>query len=143
MGSIDQSRNYAVQLLPSTAITAAVTNVTTGSITLDTGVAQALQLQAVFTYTSGGTTAKFWVQTTFDGGATWVDIINFAFATASLTKVAAVNVFLAATHATPTDAALADNTINNGLIGEQVRVKYTTTGTYVGTTIAIRANVKG
>lgn len=144
MPSIDHIRNTSAILLPLTVITAAVTNVTTGSITLDTSLAQALQLQAKFVYGSGGTTAKFWVQTSFDAGATWVDIANFAFTTASLNKIAGVNVFLAATHATPTDATLADNTVNNGLLGEMVRVKYTTTGTYAtSTTIEIRANVKG
>lgn len=144
MPSIDHLRNQSLQLLPTTTITAAVTGVTTGSAVLDTSLAQAVQLQAKFTYVAGGTTAKFWVQTSFDGGLTWCDVVNFAFATATLTKVAQINVFLAATHATPTDAALADNTINNGLIGDLIRVKYTTTGTYSGgTTIEIRASVKG
>ena len=41
-------------------------------------------IQANFTYGSGGTTAAVWVQTSLDGGTTWVDIANFAFTTSSL-----------------------------------------------------------
>lgn len=138
-----------ILLLPATTITTAVTGVSTGAVgaaagtTVGNGV-RYLAAYAVFVYGSGGTTAKAWVQTSFDDGVTWFDIINFAFATASLSKVAAVNIGLAATHATPTDAALADNTINNGLIGDRIRLKYTTTGTYAGgTTLKISLHLVG
>lgn len=98
-----------------------------------------LGLTAVFTYVAdSATSVKAWVQTSFDGGVTWNDIVNFAFTTSTLKKVAAVSTNIAATHATPTDATLADNTINNGLLGDRVRVKLTTVGTYgAGTNLTI------
>jgi hypothetical protein len=90
---------------------------------------------ADFAYGSGGTTVKAWVQTSLDGGASWCDIMNFAFLLAAARKVSAVTVDIALGPAvTPTDGALADNTIVNGLLGDQVRVRWTSTGTYAGAT---------
>ena len=43
--------------------------------------------EAIFTYGSGGTSADVYVQTSFDGGTTWVDICNFHFTTASASKL--------------------------------------------------------
>lgn len=128
--------DHSKTLLPATTIAAAVAAVVTEPLSLGghEGAARYLGLQANFLYGSGGTTVKAWVQTSFDGGANWIDIANFAFTTAALRKVAGLTVNVAATHATPTDGTLADNTINNGLIGDRIRVKYTTTGTYGGAT---------
>lgn len=131
-----------IKLLDAVAITAAVTGAVSTTAKVLSGAGY-LGANAVFTYVSGGTNAKFWLQTSFDGGATWDDIINFAFLTATLQKVAAVSAYLAATHATPTDGTLADNTVNQGLLGTWLRVKYTTTGIYVGATISINAVLKG
>lgn len=132
-----------VVLLNAIPITAAVAGAVSSTFKVLSGAGY-LGANAVFTYGSGGTTAKFWLQTSFDGGATWDDVINFAFLLASLQKVAAVSAYLAATHATPTDGTLADNTVNQGLLGTWLRVKYTTTGTYAGgTTISINAVLKG
>lgn len=130
------AQEYFRTLVPTTTIAAAVTGRVTEPVLLGQipNNARYLALQANFAYGSAGTTAKVWVQTSLDGGATWVDIANFAFTTAALRKVAAVNIFIAATHATPTDGTLADNTIINGLLGDRIRVKYTTTGTYAGAT---------
>jgi hypothetical protein len=99
-----------------------------------------------FVYGSGGTTAKFWIQTSLDGGVTWFDIINFAYTTASATKVSSCTAYIAPASQgfAPSDAALADNTIIQGTLGDRLRVKYTTTGTYGGsTTISIYALAKG
>lgn len=127
-----------ITLLPETTITTAVTGSTTDAVKVDPGTCH-LGFLAKFDYGSGGTSAKFWIQTSVDG-TTWTDVANFAFATADLNKVAAVNIFVAHTHATPSDAALSDNSIANGYIGEYLRVKYTTVGTYGGsTTITITA----
>lgn len=99
---------------------------------------QALGFQGTFTYTSGGTTCKAFLQTSFDGGVTWCDIACMAFTTASLKKVGCISpVIAAAAPATPTDGTLADNTINNGLLGDRVRVKVISTGTYAGTTLTV------
>lgn len=133
-----------VTLVASTVITTAIAGVVVGPAIVLAGI-KYLACQAVFTYGSGGTTAKFWVQTTLDGGVTWIDIMSFAFTTATLSKVSAVVTSTAlAAGVTPGSAALADNTILSGLLGEQVRVLGTSTGTYAGgTTIAISAVGKG
>lgn len=129
--------DYYKILLPQTTIAAAVTGVVTDPVLLGQipNNATYFSLQALFNYGSGGTTAKAWVQTSFDGGTTWCDIVNFAFTTAAGTKVGAVSASVAAAApAACTDATLADNTMNNGLIGDRIRLKYTTTGTYGGAT---------
>ena len=130
-----------IVLLPSTVITTAVTGTATSTIKLDPDTCS-INVSANFNYGSGGTTAKFWVQTSADG-TDWTDIINFGFTTADLVKFASVNTFLAHTHASASDVALGDNTIANGLILNFLRLKYTTVGIYAGsTTIAIVANLK-
>jgi hypothetical protein len=128
-----------------TVITAAIAGVVVGAAVPLLAGLKYLTCQAVFTYGSGGTTAKFWVQTTIDQGATWIDIMSFAFTTATATKVSAVTISTAlAAAVTPGSAALADNTILSGLLGSQIRVLGTTTGTYAGgTSIAIGAVGKG
>jgi hypothetical protein len=130
-------------ILPSTTITAAVAGVTTGSVGMSLVGANVLTVEAIFTYGSGGTTAKFWVQTKIAGG-NWTDIMSFAFTTASADKFSTVCNYIALAGGTArTDAALADNTILNGLLGDQIQVKYTTTGTYAGgTTIQLIATTK-
>ena len=124
----------AINILPATVITTAVTGSVSGTIELP--VPQQVGLLCMlskFTYGSGGTTAKFWLQTSFDNGTTWADVMNHAYTTASLTKIG-VNTFGNVTPANVTDATLADNTQNTGLLGDRFRIKYTTTGTYAGNT---------
>jgi hypothetical protein len=97
--------------------------------------AKSVALECIFTYGSGGTTAKVWVQTSFDNGSTWVDIANFAHTTASLSRAYNLSALTPITTVyTVTDGTLADNTCKDGLIGDQLRVKFTSTGTYAGTT---------
>lgn len=131
-------------LLAATAITAAVAAGTSTPFTDLEGM-KYLGLLATFVYGSGGTTVKGWVQTSLDGGTTWRDVASFAFTTASGKKTSAVHVYTAlAAAAAVSDGALADDTILNGLLGDRLRVKYTTTGTYGGTTtLQIDAIVKG
>jgi hypothetical protein len=133
-----------VSLLPPTAITTAVTGVVTPEIPIGTATSEKVvtyvAVRSTFTYGSGGTTAKFWVQTSLDNGTTWHDIMCFAHTTASQTRVSAVTTYVALTAASiTTDGALADNTILNGALGDRIRVKYTTVGTYAATTISLSA----
>jgi hypothetical protein len=134
-------RGGSFTLLPATVITGAVT----GSVgpTIPCKGLRDLLVEASFAYGSGGTTAKFWIQTRTDGG-TWRDVMNFAFTTATLTKFQKVSIGIAlAANTASSDAALADNTITDGLLGDEVRVKYTTTGTYAGdTSITVRASAR-
>ena len=126
-------------MLAATTITTAVTASLSGTTTIRN--ASVLVLQAVFVYGSGGTSAKAWVQTSIDEGTTWFDIASFAFTTASATRLYSLDTTAVTSIYTPTDATLTDNTVKNGLLGDKYRVKYTTTGTYAGsTTLTISAS---
>lgn len=104
----------------------------------------AATISARFSYGSGGTSCKVWVQTSLDQGVTWVDIACFAFTTSSAHKMTNLSAALeTANQLTPTDGALADNTNVDSILGDRLRVKITTTGTYAGsTTLAVRAAVR-
>jgi hypothetical protein len=120
--------------LPTVTITTAVTALVGETVFVPQG-ATALSIQGTFVYGSGGTTAKVWVQTSLDGGTTWIDIANFAYTTSSLRNVNSVRIITAVgANYTATDGTLADNTIKDGILGDRVRVKWTTTGTYAGGT---------
>lgn len=125
-------------------ILTAVTGLVTPSIE-NLGGMLALLIQGNFTYGSGGTTAKFWLQTSCDQGVTWNDIANFAFTTASARRQYNLSALTPKTSIiTPTDATLADNTSVDGILGDRLRLKYTTTGTYAGTTtFFFTCDVKG
>lgn len=132
-------------LLAATTIAAAVGPLTGTVFTLLAGM-NYLGVEAIFLYGAGGTTVKAWVQTSFDGGVTWVDVINFPFTTAAASKTAAVSTQITAGTApvAVTDGTAADSAIVNGVLGSQVRVKYLTTGTYTGaTSLAVYAVAKG
>ena len=96
--------------------------------------ASVIACQAVFVRGVGGTTTDVFLQTSLDNGSTWIDIAQFALATTTVTKVSAVRPYIAlAANVTPTDGALSDNTILDGLIGDRLRVKTVVVGTYSGT----------
>lgn len=100
-------------------------------------------ISARFYYTSGGTTAKAYIQTTFDDGVTWFDIACIAFTTAAGTKVMNLSALTPVLNAVAaTDGALADNTAIDGLLGSQMRVKIINTGTYVSSIITVRIDAK-
>lgn len=127
------TRRHA-KMLVATTVGAAVTAVVTLPLG-NMGGAKSITAQAKFLYGAGGTTLKCWLQTTFDGGATWCDIACFAFLLASATKISKVMIGTALAAAlVPTDGSLADDTIKDGLIGSAFRLKYTSTGTYTGAT---------
>jgi hypothetical protein len=90
----------------------------------------------LFTYGSGGTSAKAWLQTSFDNGATWVDVASLAFLTTTASKISVLsaNVAPGSQAFAPTEGSLADNTVVNGAIGDRMRVKVITAGTYAGGT---------
>lgn len=120
-----------VQLLDKT-LAGAVTAEVHGPVAMPNGRVEALALYAVFVRAAGGTSAKAWVQTSLDGGTTWVDIANFAFTTTTADRMYNLTAAAVTSIATPTDGALADNTSVNGFLGALYRVKLTTTGTYTG-----------
>jgi hypothetical protein len=90
-------------------------------------------VQANFAYDSGGATVNAWLQTSLDNGSTWIDVAQFGFTTASGRFVYNLNSQTpVTTEYTPTDGTLTGNTSKDGILGNQIRVKYQTTGTYGG-----------
>jgi len=115
-------------------ITGAVSNVTTALVQFLDGPPLNLEIQSNFVYGSAGTTADFYVQTSFDG-TTWCDIANFHQITASAREVVNLSSLTAVTTLYAcTDATLTNDTVKDGVIGPWVRVKYSSTGTYSGGT---------
>jgi hypothetical protein len=99
------------------------------------GIAQGVALQANFTYGSGGTSATVWVQTSLDGGGTWIDVANFAFTTSSALGMFNLSASTPlTTRLTPTDGSLSSDTSQSGIIGSLWRTKLTSVGTYAGST---------
>ncbi len=132
-------------LLDPLTISAAVSAIATDPI-LGLGGVDYLTVEAKFLYGSGGTNATAYVQTSLDGGLTWVDIMCFQFTTAAASKVSSVTTHIApGTQAfAPSDGGLSANTIINGVIGDRIRLKYVTTGTYGGaTSLAVYMIAKG
>lgn len=121
-------------------ITTAITGVVSTPVNGLVGI-NSLAIQANFTYGSGGTNATVYIQTSLDSGVTWIDIAAFQFLLASLRKLSVVNMYPStafAANTTAQDGALTVNTVLNGIIGDQLRTKLTTTGTYGGnTTLAV------
>ena len=126
-------------------ITTAVTAVVGQTLYLTDGGIRSAVIQGVFTYGSGGTTTNVWVQTSVDGGATWIDVANFSFTTSSAKFVYNLSAATAVTtEYTPTDGTLTANTSKDGILGNLFRTKLTTTGTYAGgTTVRIDVNASG
>lgn len=131
-------------ILSSTTITAAVSGQASAAVDPLIGGIGSLTLVFDFVYGSGGTTAKVWVQTSLDGGTTWVDIANLACTTASKKRIVNLSAKTPVTTPyTPTDGTLADDTVKDGIIGPLFRTKLTTTGTYAdSTTVTVTAVAK-
>jgi hypothetical protein len=131
-------------ILANVGITTAVTALTTPVVKFDSKPIS-VALQCNFTWGSGGTTMNAWVQTTLDGGATWTDVANFSLTTSSARKIVNLSSLTPeTTQVTPSDGALAANTAQDGIVGSQWRVKYTTTGTYAGnTTLRVDIEAQG
>jgi hypothetical protein len=142
--NVHQNASHATLLAPLTITTAL--SATAGTAVTKLFGAKYLVVEAIFLYGSGGTTVKAYIQTSLDLGVTWFDIICFAFTTSAASKVAAVSsdITSGAAPIAAAEATLADNTLNNGILGDRFRVKYVTTGTYAGaTSLAVFAHAKG
>jgi hypothetical protein len=122
-----------MQLLAPVTIAGAVTAQLSQVVDMGGKTPKQIAALAKFLYGSGGTTAKAWLQTSFDG-VTWFDVFSFAFTTAAANKLSSTSPTATAQTPALTDGTLADNTNIVGLIGRYWRVKYTTTGTYAGLT---------
>lgn len=120
-----------ITLLNATLAGAVTGDVSSGEFFINGGRVESLVLFASFVRAGGGTTAKAWVQTTFDG-TNWMDIANFAFTTTTALRAFHLTNAAVTSIATPTDGTLADGTAVDGFLGPRLRVKLTTTGTYTG-----------
>jgi hypothetical protein len=136
--------------LGDTAITAAVTNSVITAGVSSQGIAQAfidgldwMAAAALFvnvTYGSGGTTCAVVVQTSLDG-TNWIDIARFDFTTAS--RAAVCNLSGLTPVAVATVAVLSSEGVKDGILGDRLRAKVTSTGVYAGnTSISVRAAVR-
>ena len=104
------------------------------------GIQSAL-LQINFVYGSGGTNCRVMIETTIDDGTTWVEVWRALFTTASEENI--VNLTNAALTTPYTPAALSDDTVKDGILGNRWRTKVTSTGTYAGnTSIAVRMHAR-
>lgn len=120
--------------LANLTITTANSAAVTDPIALPPGT-KAAAIEQILTYGSGGTSGKAWVQTTFDNGTTWVDVMCMTFTTSSVSKCVNLSGMTPVTTLyAPTDGTLSDDTSKDGLLGDKMRVKYTTVGTYAGST---------
>lgn len=145
MSGEQQQGGRSFVLLAPLTIAAAVGPLFTTPVTKLAGM-DYLGVMAVFLYGAGGTTVKAWIQTSFDGGTLWVDVINFPFATSAskLTAAVSTNITAGAAPVAVTDGTAADSAVVNGVLGDRVRVKYLTTGTYTGaTSLAVYGIAKG
>lgn len=140
--------NPGVYNLGDRTITAALTDqvVTEGSAI--SGAAQSfvdrlygmksVSLWVEFDYGSGGATCIVVVQTSLNQGDDWIDIARFDFATADSKKHANISADPAAAPAAM--AALGAEGKLDGILGDRLRAKITSTGTYAGnTSVSVRA----
>jgi hypothetical protein len=89
----------------------------------------ALTVELAFAYSSGGSSAKAYVQTSIDQGKSWIDIACVTFAAASKTVVLNFSALTPKLVAVlPTNGTLADDTAIDGILGERLRVRLKTTG---------------
>jgi hypothetical protein len=115
-----------------------LTNTTAGTYTSDAISipmgASVIMTQAAFVRGGGGTTCDVFIQTSVDNGTSWIDVMQFAFATTTVTKISGVRPYIAlAANVTPSDGGLSDNTILDGCLGDRLRVKTVVVGTYSST----------
>ena len=132
-------------------ITAAVTDLVITNGVSVSGVPQgfidrlegmkAVTLQARLNYGAGGTTIKVDVETSLDQGNTWIPVARFAFATASAVKAA--NLSGLTPKAPAAVASLSDDAVLDGVLGDRLRARITSTGAYTSnTSLSIRAAVR-
>jgi len=101
----------------------------------------AVTLEFEFIYGSGGTTCSAVVSTSLDGGSTWRDIARADFTTASAIKHCNLEGLLS--KAMSAYAALASEGVYDGVLGNALKVRQVSTGTYAGNSqMNVRAAVR-
>lgn len=120
------------------AITSALTNSAQTWIANLDGMSAANILVELLGAT-GGTSVSVLIQTSFDDGTTPLDIARCDFTTTPGKKYC--NLQTAIAKAITAYAALAAEGVNDGLLGDRLRVSVTSVGNYTNTTLAVRASV--
>ena len=93
-----------------------------------------------FSYGSGGTNCRVYVQTSLDQGSTWIDVICKLFTTSSGTFLFNLSGLTPKTTGlAPSDGSLADDSSIDGILGDRFRGKVTSTGVYgTNTSVSLR-----
>lgn len=101
---------------------------------------QAFSASLELLYQSGGESVKAYIQTSLDQGNTWIDIACCTFQIAYKRVVLNFSGLTPKTTETvPTDGSMTDDTAMDGILGDQVRLKVKSTGTYdAGTLLKAR-----
>lgn len=99
-----------------------------------------LSAQVHFAYGTGGGTGKAFLQTSLDGGNTAIDVACITFATSSKVDVFTLAAGSAAI-VTPSDGALGDDTLLDGVLGDRVRLKVITSGTAYATQTVLAGRI--
>ncbi len=115
---------------------------------LDGTISWTVQLR--FEYGTAGNDVRVYIQTSLDQGSTSVDIACVLFGTVSETAILNFSGLTPVLFAdsppaplAPTDGAMPDNTAVDGIIGDRLRVKVVTTGTYATqTALSSRVTVR-
>lgn len=94
-----------------------------------------------FNWGSGGTTCIFLIDTSLDQGTNWINIARLDFATANDLKVVNLSAAAAAAVASLTSDLGAEGK-RDGILGDRLRCRRTSTGTYANTSAAVRAAVR-
>lgn len=90
---------------------------------------------------SGGTSCSVIVETSLNGGDDWIEIAQFDFTTADARKTA--NIAATAAAAVAAVTALGTEGKRDGVLGDRLRARVTSVGTYAGgTTVSVRAAVR-
>ncbi|MBF0561756.1 MAG: hypothetical protein HQL37_06975 [Alphaproteobacteria bacterium] len=134
-------QNSGTYSLGDFTITTAGTQV--GTPVTDIGDLHAALFEARLAYGSGGTTAKLYLQTSANQGTTWADIACITFGTAAKAVLLNRSALTPTGQVVPTDGAMADDTAVDGVLGDRLRAKLVTTGTYAGSTVLeVRVTVR-
>lgn len=140
-GFIDLGSATLTAALTDQVITSASWNGAATDFIAGLGGMESVTLWAVFDYGSGGATASVIVQTSLDQGVNWIDVCRFDFTTADRKAHATVGVFSAS--AVAALAAISTEGKLDNILGDRLRAKVTSTGTYAGNThISIRGHVR-
>ena len=93
-------------------------------------------IEAKFAWGAGGTSVTAYVQTSLDGGQTWMDVVALQFTTTSATSVVNLSGLTPkTTPVTPTNQSLSAGTCVDGFIGDRWRVVVVVVGSYSASTL--------